>query len=237
MTIHSKLNTGASFNLHNSQSGCCPDDGTVCRYQYTADDEATLTSIVVDGNVVALGGLVTTGSLSDVITSIETILKAAGYTTDQFPSITAWRNDTSLIFDFYSSVVFGDLITSAGTLTVDINCVATPFCYYEVEVEVTATLDVYLEFGDPTELAGGNIAGDYDTGGEDTLRDDIITLFDGDDYQGTLLNVLRVEATEDFVRNVYVVGIWMHKPNGGELYYEGEIINPKHCSPNYSSAV
>lgn len=237
MTIHKKLNTGSSFDLNQSQSGCCPDDGTTCRYSYVFDDDGTtLTSIVVDGVVVALDGIDPTGELADVINAITAKLDAAGYSSDSHVSITAWRGNDTLNLDFFATVVFGDLVTSGGTLTASANCIATPYCYYEIEVDVAADVDFDIEFGKPGTLVGGNIAADYSTGNGDTLEDDIVALFDGDAYEGVLLQITRVKAVENFASATYVVGIWVYRPSGGNMYLDGVLLTPLTCKPNYSKA-
>lgn len=235
MTIRKKLNTGNSFHLQQSQSGCCPDDGTVCRYDYTFDDDATtLTSIVIDGTTVALGAIDPTGELLDLITALETKFEAAGYPGDGYVSITAWRGDDSLTINILSAVVLGDLVTSAGTVTVSVNCIAAPLCYWEIDVDVADDVDFNIEFGKGADLVGGNIAGDYSTGNADALDDDIITLFDGAEFEGTLLQITRVEAVEDLGEAKYKVGIWGYRPNGGNMYLDGELLEPKTCKPDYS---
>lgn len=240
MTIHKRLNAASEggFHLNKSQSGCCPDDGTTCRYSYTYDDDGTtLVSIVVDGTVVALNNIDPTGELSTLIVALQDKLEAAGFTSDDHISITAWRGDDSLTIDIFATVVFGDLVVDpAATITADVNCVATPLCYWELEVDVSASVDFDLEFGKIGDLVGGNIAGDYSTGNSDTLDDDIAVLFDGLAFEGTLLSVTRVKAVEDLGKAVYNVGIWGYRPNGGNLFVDGEMIEPVTCSPNYSQA-
>lgn len=237
MTIHKKLNTGTSFDLHSSQSGCCPDDGTVCRYSYTFDDDGTtLTSIVIDGTVVQLGGIDPTGDLLDLINALVAKFDAAGYTSDQHVSVSAWRGADSLTIDIFSSVVFGDLVTSAATLTASVNCVSTPLCYWEIEVTVSDAVDFDFEFGVTGNAVGGNIAADYSTGNADNLRDDIIALFADEAYEGTLIQFERIEVREDFGEGVYYVGIWGNRPSGGNLMIDGEIVEPRTCKPNYSQA-
>lgn len=240
MTIHKRLNAASqgNFNLNQSQSGCCPDDGTTCRYSYTFDDDATtLVSIVVDGTVVALDNIDPTAELSTVITNIEAKLKAAGFTSDQHVSITAWRGADSLNIDIFSTVVFGDLVIDpAATLTASVNCIATPLCYYEIIVPVDAAVDFDLEFGKVGDVVGGNIAGDYSTGNGDTLRDDIIALFAADAFESVLIQMDRVEVVENLGTEEYSVGIWVYRPNGANMFIDGELITPVTCKPSYSKA-
>lgn len=239
MTIHKKLNTGDSFNLNQSQSGCCPDDGTTCRYSYTFEDNGkTLVSIVVGADTVALGGIDPTDELSVLITAIEAKLQAAGYSSDAHVSITAWRNanEDVLHLDFFSTVEFGDLVLDpAETITVVANCVATPYCYYEIEVPVSADVDFDIEFGKTGDVVGGNIAGDYSTGSGDLLMDDIIALFDGETFDDVELQIERVVVTENLGTGYYSVGLWIYKASGGDLFLDGEVITQVSCKPSYST--
>lgn len=241
MTIHKRLNSASNgaFNMNNTNSGCCPDDGTTCRYSYLFDDDGTtLVSIVVDGVVVALDNIDPTQDLAEFIVALEAKLKAAGYTSDQYVSITAWRGADSLEFSIFSSAVFGDLVLDpAATLEASVNCVATPLCYFEFSKPVSAAVDFDLEFGRTGTVVGGNVAGDYSTGAADTLRDDIIALFALETYEGVALQIERVVVTENFGEEKYYIGLWIFRPEGGNLFVDGEIVAPVRCSPNYSQAV
>lgn len=237
MSIHRKLNTGSTFDLNNTESGCCPDTGTTCRYHYVFDDDGTtLTSIVVDGVTVALDAIDPTGSLSDLITALHAKLKAAGFTYDGNKSITAWRGADTLNINFVSTVVFGDLVTSGGTITATANCIQAPLCYYELEAEVGAGLVMELMFGKPGDLDGATVTGDYLTGSGDTLAADVITALDGVAHAGTLIQATRVKVVENIGAGLYSIGIWLYRAEGGNLYLDGELITPFTCDPSYSKA-
>lgn len=159
MAFRRKLNPNApvdkGLQLQSGQSGCCDDDGVICKYGHTrvADTLVGINYVNADGDteLIDISPAVATTSAGAVVKAITNALKSVGITTDEDqPNVNHFLNaeeapDTVTIEIFSGvelvSIVYGTGGAQAFTQT----CVENVVCRYKLKIPQDADVDLTLD--------------------------------------------------------------------------------------------
>jgi len=144
-------NTENTFAALVSETGCCDDAQTPCKYSVTHNFSTALKSVEVDGTVYPFTATATTGTAAKA--EVEAILESLGYVDVDSTGVRVTNTTgTTWLVEVYTEATIGKFVNASDVdVSVTAECVGIAVCDYKVT------------------LAGGNLGDVSDGTNSDTL--------------------------------------------------------------------
>jgi len=193
--------SGNTLQIIRSESGCCGDALTTCKYVVTVDPWVDFASITItkDGADVTIPFGATITDETELPAAIRTALASVGFISDDTPATGTKDVTVSLVATELTVEIWGEAVVVALTSSAAVaaaataNCVPYVDCLYTVSVAVGA-LTVSVDGGAPETLANSP----YSTGQAASVATDIAA-------STYLAAATGITVTEDTDLDVFVI--------------------------------
>ena len=216
-----------TLKIAQSDSGCCADALTTCKYRVVVDPFVDLVSITVeiDGANTVVPFAAQVDDLADLPAAITAALESVGYFTDDEPknapkNVVITTDGTERTIDIWGEAIIIALTSSAPVVdSASQMCESYVRCMYTVEVPV-GVVSITVDGGTAEDLNDGD---PYTTGQGATLKTDI----EGSTY---LENAEQVTVTEDTEADTFTITFYFER---AEVEFNTTMATRSNCRPDF----